>query len=109
MRRRQPFARSASLVFPMQNAITKMLSAEAMRAHRWRDPSTTSGFWAEFVSPVLRTDNKARTHLCAPGPLDFIFRYEVKCRNAQNSVAKSMIEIGEVNTHAIIRLRTVAH
>ena len=37
------------------------------------------------------------------------FRYEEKCRNAQNSVDESMIEIGSVNTHAIIRLRTVAH
>ena len=31
------------------------------------------------------------------------------CRKAQNSVPDSMIEIGNVSTQAITRLRTVAH
>ena len=43
------------------------------------------------------------------GPVFGSFRYEEKCRNDQNSVAESMVEIGSVDAHAIIRLRTVAH
>jgi hypothetical protein len=32
------------------------------------------------------------------GPVFGSFRYKEKCRNAQNSVVESMVEIGSVNT-----------